>query len=109
MRVHVVAYWAYYGVKPTKCICHTCDNTACCNPNHLFEGTHLENMQDKVRKGRQFKMVGEEHPMSKLGWSVIKEIRQEYSKGGITQRQLAKKFGISQANVNDIVLKKIWK
>jgi hypothetical protein len=33
-------------------ICHMCDNRKCVNQNHLFEGTHLDNANDKVAKGR---------------------------------------------------------
>jgi hypothetical protein len=30
--------------------CHTCDNTICCNPDHLFWGTHRANMRDYIVK-----------------------------------------------------------
>ncbi len=37
-----------------KCVCHHCDNPACCRPSHWFLGTNQENVQDSAKKGRHF-------------------------------------------------------
>lgn len=48
-----VAYHLYKGRIPRgKVVCHRCDNPLCVRPAHLFLGTHKQNAQDKVRKGR---------------------------------------------------------
>lgn len=31
---------------------HSCDNPSCCNPNHVYPGTHQKNMADRTARGR---------------------------------------------------------
>lgn len=51
---HRVAYRTWKGPIATGMfLCHTCDNRKCCNPNHLYQGTHLDNMRDMVERGRR--------------------------------------------------------
>lgn len=52
-RVHRLAWTISNGEIPDgMVVCHTCDNPKCCNIDHLFIGTHQENMDDMTAKGR---------------------------------------------------------
>lgn len=49
--VHRVAYESIFG--PTEdLVCHRCDNRKCGRPDHLFEGSHSDNMLDMYAKNR---------------------------------------------------------
>lgn len=78
------------------CVLHKCDIPSCINPDHLFLGSHDENMKDMKKKGRvKF--------YSKLSIEKVKEIREEYSRGGVSTRVLAKKYGLSKSGVFNLV------
>lgn len=92
-------------------VCHKCDNPPCCNPKHLFVGTHQENNQDKVRKGRH--AHGERNGNAKLTSAQVAEIR-SYRPPGVKRvkpgvpQMLAERYGITRQYVSEI-FKGSWK
>jgi hypothetical protein len=55
-KVHRMAWILWMGEVPDGLyVLHHCDNRKCCNPEHLFLGTHKDNMQDMKEKGRACK------------------------------------------------------
>ncbi len=92
---HRASYAAFKGEIPEGMfICHSCDNRACVNPDHLWTGTNADNVNDMWEKGRNQKMLVTEE----LTRSV-----QELYKQGMRQVDLAEKFGISQQSISKIV------
>lgn len=86
-------------------VLHKCDVPLCVNPNHLYLGTHQQNMRDLHERTRRY---GENHWNSKLTASQVNEIK-EKAKLGVTGYSLAKKFGVNEETVYDILNGRTWK
>lgn len=88
-------------------VLHLCDNTSCVNPEHLVHGDQAANMADKLVKDRNLR--GERLSQSKATNKSVREIRQIYAAGGITQDELGAQYGISSSVISRIITRKIWK
>ena len=100
---HRVVYFLTHGRWPEKTR-HTCDNPGCCNPAHLLEGTHFENMQDKLARGRQPR--GEGHCNAKLTEEQVRSIRAQKPYKSLAE--LSKMYGVAGPVICNIVNRKAW-
>lgn len=112
LKAHRIALEAHLGhpIPESMKACHRCDNPPCCNPSHLFIGTQSDNMADCGRKGRHPGpgLHGGDHPIAKLSESDVIEIRRLYATEKLTQTELGRQFGVGQAAISGIILRKSW-
>jgi len=107
VRVHRFAYEIFVGPIPDGLYClHRCDNKACVNPDHLYLGTHQDNMNDRNQRGRT--AHSERHGRAKLTASKVLAIRKAATQGK-TRRQLADKYHVSPECIRDIANHRRWK
>lgn len=91
-----VAWYLAYGVLPTKCLLHVCDNPPCCEVTHLFEGTRADNCRDRTAKGRT--AHGEAHYRTKLPDATVQSIRR--SKDSVAA--LARRHRVHESTISRI-------
>lgn len=104
---HVVSWVLAYGPVPESLyVLHTCDVKLCVRPDHLFVGTALDNMQDKMKKGRHVSSPGERNGQAKLSDAQVFELRALYVSGTHTQLALSCLFGVSNQHVSRLVSEK---
>ena len=106
IKAHRFSYELHKGDIPESMfILHSCDNSMCVNPEHLSVGSHEDNMRDKVNKNRQAK--GSNNGNSKLTQEQVREIKNKINLG-ISQRQIAKEYRVSNPAINKIKTGRTW-
>jgi len=130
LYVHRVAWELRNGPPPAGAhVLHRCDTPACVRPGHLFLGTHLDNVQDRVVKGRTASgdnngartcpernpfvknggsgLCGAEHPQARLTEEQVVQLRARFA-AGERRADIAAAFGISVTHVYRIGGGKNW-
>lgn len=92
-------------IKKGYCCCHSCDNTSCINPEHLFEATQSENILDMFNKNRQKFDINNLYA-PKLTVNKVKEIKK---RRGENTLKLAQHFGVGRRAIQSIFSGRTWK
>lgn len=106
-RAHRVSWFIVHKKWPEPNGLHKCDNPPCCNPDHLFEGTHEDNVRDRDVKGRVQR--GERNHGTKFTNEDVLEIRKQHATGNTTYKKLAKFYSVNISSIAHIVRRQSWK
>lgn len=109
MLSHRYSWVLHNGTIPDGLVvCHKCDNPPCVNPEHLFLGTHHDNVHDKMKKNRAVNVIG-----SKIGCAVFVESEvfdiRVRAASGESVKSLAKEYEASETAVRQLVKGNTWK
>lgn len=113
---HRISWVLHYGNIPEEMnVLHKCDNPQCVNHNHLFLGTHQDNMNDMINKDRDNKANCEDNGHAKLTWDIVNEIRKRYNidpkireYGKYNNPILSNDYEISESQIGRILSDKSW-
>jgi NADH:ubiquinone oxidoreductase subunit E len=102
------AYETLFGPlgDPKVFVLHSCDNPACCNPEHLSPGSVVDNAADMTARNRQSR--GSNRPLSKLTEEQVQEAARLWLSGE-KQHQIAKLFGVNQSQVSRALNRHRWR
>lgn len=101
-----ITYLLSRNVDPEQLmVCHSCDNTLCCNPDHLWLGTRSQNNADRAQKKRSAPVHGEHNGNHKLTEQQVKEIRKSLE----SSEALAAVYGVHFSTICYIRSGKLWK
>ena len=107
---HRVVYCKHHNIHPEDLpkdivIRHKCDNARCINPLHLESGTHQDNMDDMVSRGRNYILSsykGEANPRCKVTDAECMQIRDLRANTKFSFREIGELYGIGITHVSRI-------
>jgi len=122
-KVHRLTYAQEYGPIPVGLsVLHHCDNEACVRPDHLYAGTHAQNMRDTTVHGNRHKgdahhfhlrpetrPIGEHHGRAKLFEGQVLEIRSRKQLERVSYDQLSDEYGVAKSVIASIIRRETWK
>jgi hypothetical protein len=109
LSAHRAAYEIYKGPIPDgMVVMHKCDTPLCCNPDHLELGTHKENTQDMIQKGRRV------FPKYACGMScgntVLNEEKVRFIRSSLlSSSEIAKQLGVGETTIRAVRKNITWR
>lgn len=104
---HRWAYVQHHGISlhsiSGQVVRHRCDNARCINPLHLVLGSHKDNTNDAIVRGRF--VVGSQHKLAVLSEEHVKEIKLSEE----SSSSLASKYGVGARTIRRIKAGEDWK
>lgn len=106
---HRLSWQEFRGPIPDGLwVLHKCDVKRCINPDHLFLGTHTDNVRDCIAKGGWPSRQGENGAMAKLTNAKVRLIRKLCAIGR-TQASFARRFKVNPSAVSRAVRGETWR
>ena len=106
---HRFSYMVHVGPIPDEIeVCHKCDRPQCVAPDHLFLGTHADNMRDMALKKRAIGHIGSTNPKAQLCEAQVIDIRYKID-CGIKSELIKSEYNISKSVLSGIKRRITWK
>lgn len=101
-QAHRASWRIHCGEIPVgQNVLHSCDNTLCVNPKHLFLGTQQDNVDDCIAKGRFRAGTNQSYANAILTEDNVREIRRLLEEGH-KQKDVAEWFGVVRQTITNI-------